>query len=791
MIVPPTDFKLSAVIPAHSQDARDLCFLSDALLASVSRDHTAKTWATGEPGSAEPTPVLTLEDHQGFVNSAAALIPPAGAPGTSYLATGGADRTIHVHEPASGALVYTLIGHSDNVCVLGAIPGSPLGVISGSWDKTARVWINGEPTYTLTGHAQAVWGVLALDATTFITAAADRTIKFWSGEKCTRTISAGHSDVVRALAYLPAVDLFASCSNDGKVIVWTRTGELVMELDGHTSFVYKVVSNPVSGELVSCGEDRSVRIWRDESCIQTIPLPATSVWSVAVSPDGATLAACTSDGMIYVFSRHEALHAIPEVAKAYEEALASSSIPQNQVGDIKKDELPGVEALANPGTNDGQVLMVRTDGGNVEAHQWSVGGNTWIKIGDVVDAIGSGRKQMHEGKEYDYVFDIDLGGGPGSFLKLPYNVAENPYSAAQQFIWKNELSQEFLDEIARFIMTNTKGHTIATGPSAAPQYADPFTGSSRYTPAESRFGPATGAPAPAATSAPGANASSLSPWTSGYTTSTLSSQRSGASSSSAARGGTGASRAASVPVRIPVTFQQINYSAIATKLIAQQQQFGAQLNPRVASAVDVETHPWSVAAAILQHPAWPADQAFPALDLLRYFVLSHELDDAQASSTFAWITKMAGSKDCAMPVALMAMRVLANMFHLIGNRARVVAELPAVLQIANEHRASANKNVRIGAATVLLNAAIHMVLVQSQVESMNVIALLVEMVPAEEDHETLYRVVAGLGTMASLGASVKPYMVGLGVRAVVQACLQRTDLEERTRHAAVDTIALL
>jgi hypothetical protein len=40
----------------------------------------------------------------------------------------------------------------------------------------------------------------------------------------------------------------------------------------------------------------------------------------------------------------------------------------------------------------------------------------------VVDAIGSGRKQLYEGQEYDYVFDVDVSEGMPP-LKLPYNIS--------------------------------------------------------------------------------------------------------------------------------------------------------------------------------------------------------------------------------------------------------------------------------------------------------------------------------------------------------------------------------
>jgi phospholipase A-2-activating protein len=43
-------------------------------------------------------------------------------------------------------------------------------------------------------------------------------------------------------------------------------------------------------------------------------------------------------------------------------------------------------------------------------------------VGEVVDAVGSSRKQLYQGKEYDYVFDVDIKDGVPP-LKLPYNAS--------------------------------------------------------------------------------------------------------------------------------------------------------------------------------------------------------------------------------------------------------------------------------------------------------------------------------------------------------------------------------
>ena len=251
-------------------------------------------------------------------------------------------------------------------------------------------------------------------------------------------------------------------------------GDAIGELHGHTSFVYSLGILP-NGDLISSGEDRTARVWRDTSLLQTMTQPCVSVWAVAALVNGDVVAG-GSDGVLRVFTRDEKLVADPQILKAYEESLAASAIPSNQVGDVDKSKLPGLEALNELGTHDGQVKMIRVNNA-VEAHQWSDAQTLWVKIGEVVDAVGNSRKQIFMGKEYDYVFDVDIQDGVPP-LKLPYNATDNPYEAAQDFIHRNELPQDYLDQVANFIIKNTKANTIGS----APSQGDPFTGSNRYVP---------------------------------------------------------------------------------------------------------------------------------------------------------------------------------------------------------------------------------------------------------------------------------------------------------------------
>ena len=53
-------------------------------------------------------------------------------------------------------------------------------------------------------------------------------------------------------------------------------------------------------------------------------------------------------------------------------------------------------------------------------------------------------------------------------------MSENPYHVAQEFIHKYDLPQDYLDQIANFILNNTKG--ISLGQANGNSLSDPFTG---------------------------------------------------------------------------------------------------------------------------------------------------------------------------------------------------------------------------------------------------------------------------------------------------------------------------
>ncbi|KAG2133766.1 WD40-repeat-containing domain protein [Suillus clintonianus] len=616
-------YKLSATLSAHSSDVRAVASPTDSIILSASRDSTAISWNRSSP-TVPFTLSSVLRAGSRFVNAVEYISPSPEAP-QGYAVVGGQDTVVNIFAlgPAQKEdPEYSLVGHTDNVCALNVSQSGT--IISGSWDKTAKVWKQFQLVYDLKGHQQAVWGVLAIDDDQFLTASADRTIKYWVQHKMMRTYE-GHKDAVRGLTLIPDIG-FASCSNDSEIRVWTMQGDVVYTLSGHTSFVYSLSVLP-NGEIVSGGEDRSVRVWRDGECVQMIVHPAISVWAVSTMPNGDIVSGC-SDGIVRVFSESEERWASAAELKALEDQIASQALSSQQVGDVKKTDLPGPDALLHPGKKPGEVKMIK-NGDLVEAHQWDSATSNWQKIGDVVDAVGSGRKQLFNGKEYDYVFDVDVQEGAPP-LKLPFNVSENPYAAAQRFLEQNDLSTNYIDEVVKFIEKNTSGVNLGV----SNDYVDPYTGASRYQAAAT-------SPAPAPSTA------YMDPFT-------------GAARYSGAPAPTPPvpSASPSAPKIIPfakfVSFKQANVSAMQAKLY----QFDEALRNEISTAslamypeelviieeafaylsqVTSTTSKSSLpplggihADAIIQIlERWPASQRFPMMDLSR--LVAAYCADASAS----------------------------------------------------------------------------------------------------------------------------------------------------------------
>eukprot|EP00795_Rhopilema_esculentum_P010393 gene10393-19090_t len=452
-------FILRSVIRGHESDIRAVypALHPEGGVLTASRDQTCRLWVPGDEFG-NFTEGHIFSGHTRYI-SAVTTLPPSEKHPHGLVATGGHDCKILIFSFDSLEPIYTLEGHAGAISSI--VSGKFGTLLSGSWDKTAKVWVNGQCVMTLKEHTAAIWAVEMMpDQGYMITGSADKNIKLWKGGNVERTLT-GHTDCVRGLVTISSFE-FLSCSNDC------------------------IASLPSGNEdFATCGEDRSLRIWKDGSCVQTITMPCTSVWSVCCLANGDIVVG-SSDGVARIFTSDESRIAPPDVLKAFEEEVANQAIPAASnldLGEIDKDELPGPESLLTPGVKDGQTKLIK-QGSKVAAHQWDAAQQQWKKIGDVVGAAGqdgtarTSNKKVYNGKEYDYVFDVDIAEGKPP-LKLPFNITDDPWMAAHKFLGENDLSPSFLEEVVQFILKNTKNVRIGQ---TEPQFSDPFTGGSRYIP---------------------------------------------------------------------------------------------------------------------------------------------------------------------------------------------------------------------------------------------------------------------------------------------------------------------
>lgn len=108
-----------------------MCAPTDDLIVTVSRDKSVRTWKRQSNNTFVEDKIFL--GHTNYVNSVAFIAASETNP-HGLIVSGGSDKMINVWSPEdASAPVYTLAGHTDNVCSLFADADGH--IVSGSWDK--------------------------------------------------------------------------------------------------------------------------------------------------------------------------------------------------------------------------------------------------------------------------------------------------------------------------------------------------------------------------------------------------------------------------------------------------------------------------------------------------------------------------------------------------------------------------------------------------------------------------------------------------------------------------------
>jgi WD40 repeat protein len=193
----------------------------------------------------------------------------AVTPDRKKLAAGGCDRLVHVWQlgesPTTANLDQTIDIHSDWVLGLAFSPnGSRL--LTASRDKTAKVWdLNKRETVqSFAEHQQPVFSVaMQANGQAGLSVGGDHMLRIWNADgtaKAIKTVS-GHSEEVTRIVPVPGQLLFITASADATVRVWTADGNPVRTLGGFSDQVYAVAVSPDGARVAAGGWDGMVRVW--------------------------------------------------------------------------------------------------------------------------------------------------------------------------------------------------------------------------------------------------------------------------------------------------------------------------------------------------------------------------------------------------------------------------------------------------------------------------------------------------------------------------------------------------
>ena len=217
--------------------------------------------------------------------------------------TGCGDHKVRQFSLTTGNLVRTLSGHTGSVACLvpTSLPHDAAAGGGGGGDDGAGAIISGS-------H--------------------DKTLKMWDAKtgRSVRTFKKGHAGHVYCAAVAGATRRLFSGSADGIVVEWALdTGAIVRTLKGHSDWVRAIVMHPAAARLpsamYSCSNDKTIRLWRlgpsacadtmsvasvdgeclsngDSSSIATLP---QRIFQLAISLDHKRIFAAASDKLLHSF----------------------------------------------------------------------------------------------------------------------------------------------------------------------------------------------------------------------------------------------------------------------------------------------------------------------------------------------------------------------------------------------------------------------------------------------------------------------------------------------------------
>jgi WD40 repeat protein len=314
----------------------------EPVIAGAYEDQKIRIWnvsskVLNQPLTPSTFPKDKRQSHRGWLWSVA-YSPPDG----KFLVSSSDDETIRIWDADSGEHKKLLKGYPDNPeghsGWVRSICFSPDGkwIASGSDDCTVKIWNfidilkpNGDrqpKPLTLKEHKNLINSVsFNQNGKLLASASNDKTVKIWhcSPNSYEYVCELKHKDYVRSVCFSPSDPMkLVTGSKDGVLVIWDLVadkGALPPKFkskpifssrnvpDCHKEGIWAVIFSPDGEQIVSSGEDKTIKIWDVSSgklkLIDTLTGHDSRVRSVAFSKDGRWLASASEDETIRLWEK--------------------------------------------------------------------------------------------------------------------------------------------------------------------------------------------------------------------------------------------------------------------------------------------------------------------------------------------------------------------------------------------------------------------------------------------------------------------------------------------------------
>jgi WD40 repeat protein/plasmid maintenance system antidote protein VapI len=274
------------------------------ILVSAGYDQSIRLWDI-KSGQC----IRRLEGKSNSVNSVSIQ------PTRTLIASGGDDHLIHIWDHETREHKIALDGHRNRIKSL-SFSHNGLLLASGSDDQTVKVWDIQKETIKLdlTGHSAWVYSVaFNPDDTQLASGSDDFSIRLWDCETGNLLNTLKQDNFIYAVAFSSNGNVLASGGADKKIWLWdVSTGKLRRKLEGHSLRVNSLVFGE-NDLLVSGSDDRVVKLWDIEAgqCIGEYNGHEGQIRAVSLHLNSEIIVSCGDDKTARIWSLSgESIHVI-------------------------------------------------------------------------------------------------------------------------------------------------------------------------------------------------------------------------------------------------------------------------------------------------------------------------------------------------------------------------------------------------------------------------------------------------------------------------------------------------